>query len=286
MNILVLGAGGMAGHTIAIRLQELGHEVVGLARRKLDFCDGVVMDVTDETALYHLLCERRFDAVINGIGVLHATNFKPAYGIWINSYFPHRLKDMLEDTKTRLIHLSTDCVFGGHDEGGYVENAMPTATDYYGRSKQLGEFEDDKNLVFRMSIVGPDINERGEGLFHWFMRENAAVNGYSRVIWTGVSTLTLANAIHAALAQKLTGIYHLVNNDTISKYHLLKLFNGLRKNPIVISKSDDFAVDKSLINTRKDFNFMVPSYEQMVEDMGKWILRYQALYPYYGMRNI
>lgn len=285
MKVLVLGAGGMAGHVIALRLKEKGHDVTGLARRELSFCNHVCVDAADETEISRVLSDGNYDVVINAIGVLHEINFKPAYGIWINSYFPHRLIELLENTQTKLIHLSTDCVFGGHDGGGYKETSIPTATDYYGRSKLLGEFEDDKNLVFRMSIVGPDINEKGTGLFHWFMRQKEAVNGYAEVIWTGVSTIVLADAIDAALQQNLTGIYQLVNNDSINKYELLKLFNDLRKEKILISKTTDYSVDKSLINTRTDFDFVVPSYQEMATGMGEWIRSHKELYPWYDIKN-
>ena len=49
---------------------------------------------------------------------------------------------------------------------------------------------DDKNLTFRNSIIGPDINENGIGLFHWFMQQNGSINGFTKAIWTGVTTLT------------------------------------------------------------------------------------------------
>lgn len=286
MKILVLGAGGMAGHMIALRLKEKGHDVTGAARRMLSFCEHICIDVTDEAALTRILLQGNYDAVVNAIGVLHEINFKPAYGIWINSYFPHRLIELLEHTNTKLIHLSTDCVFGGHDGGCYQESSVPTATDYYGRSKLLGEFEDDKNLVFRMSIVGPDINENGVGLFHWFMRQKEAVDGYAKVIWSGVSTIVLADAIDAALHQGLTGIYQLVNNDSLSKYDLLKLFNDLRREKIIISKMTDYSVNKSLVNTRKDFDFIVPPYREMVGGIGEWIRSHQELYPWYDINDV
>jgi dTDP-4-dehydrorhamnose reductase len=44
MRVLVLGAGGMAGHVIAIYLRDAGHSVRGFARRALSFCDTVAGD--------------------------------------------------------------------------------------------------------------------------------------------------------------------------------------------------------------------------------------------------
>ena len=38
MRFLVLGASGMAGHTISIYLKEQGHQVIRVCTKKLRFC--------------------------------------------------------------------------------------------------------------------------------------------------------------------------------------------------------------------------------------------------------
>lgn len=282
MKILVLGAGGMAGHMIALRLAELGNDVIGLARGKLDFCVSITADVTDEKTLKEILDEGKFDVIVNAVGILpKSIEANPANGIWINAYFPHFLAGMTAGTKTKIIHLSTDCVFSGHDGGKYKENDLPTARDYYGQSKMLGELNDEKNLTFRTSIVGPDINKNGVGLFNWFMKQESDVKGFINALWTGVTTLTLADAIYAAAKDNLTGLYHLVNNQPINKFELLKLFNSVRKKSIEIIPEDDYIVDKSLLNTRTDFDFTVPSYAEMVSEMEKWIVAHRELYLHY-----
>lgn len=284
MRILILGAGGMAGHVIAVRLAELGHHIVGIARRELDFCPCRVLDVTEEDALKQIIETGAFDAIVNAVGILpKGIHADPANGIWINAYLPHMLETVTKDMETRVIQLSTDCVFSGQDRGNYTEQDFPNATDYYGRSKILGELNDHKNLTLRTSIIGPDINKNGVGLFHWFMKQSQTVNGFEKVIWTGVSTITLSEAIHQALAQNLTGLYQLVNHQTINKYELLKLFNGLRKNPVEIRKDGQYVSDKSLVCTRSDFAFTVPSYQNMVYEMGSWIRGHKQFYPDYDI---
>ena len=276
MKLLVLGAGGMAGHIAAIRLSEYGHIVTGFARRDLSFCQTIVGD-TMTVNLPEIV--RQYDAVINCIGILNKAVDADTYnGVWLNSYLPH----MLAANAKRVIHISTDCVFSGHNGGDYNEDSFRSADTLYGRSKALGELNDDKNLTFRTSIVGADINKNGIGLFNWFMKQDEAVSGYTDAIWTGVTTLTLANAIHAALEQNLTGLYHLVNNEIISKFELLKLFNSLRSNPIHIVADDTVHENKSLVCTRSDFDFKVPSYSEMILSMGEWIQAHRQLYPHYN----
>ena len=102
------------------------------------------------------------------------------------------------------------------------------------------------------------------------------VYGYSGAIWTGVTTLTLAKAIERAAQEDLTGLYHLVNTTSISKHDLLHLFNKhFLNNSIKILPHQLVHVNKTLINTRNDFSFSVPSYEEMIIEMKEWVLQHK-----------
>lgn len=282
MRFLVLGATGMVGHTIAIYLKEQGHNVITFSRKPFPYCENIIGDVTDFKVIEGIIKKVDYDAVVNCIGLLNqnADNNKHR-AVLLNSFLPHFLSYILKDSRTRVIQMSTDCVFSGKN-GNYNEGSLRDGETFYDRSKALGELENNKDLTFRNSIIGPDINKNGIGLFNWFMKQNGTINGYTKAIWTGVTTLTLAKAIEKAVEDNVIGLYHLVNNEKVSKYELLKLFNKyFRNNELVINKCDDFIVDKSLINNRKDFNFTVPSYEDMVKEMKEWIIEHKELYPHY-----
>ena len=282
MKILVLGASGMAGHVVALYLQEQGYNVIAYTRQPFQYCENIIGDVTDTEKFKHILSGNNLDAVINCIGLLNqfAEN-NPANAVFINSYIPHFIADTLKNRKTRLIQMSTDCVFAGNT-GPYSESSFPDGRSYYDRTKALGEINDEKNLTFRNSIVGPDINEKGIGLFHWFMKQEGSIKGYTNAIWTGVTTLTLAKAMERALTVNLTGLYNLVNNISISKYDLLCLFNKhFRKGELFIEPDDKLKLDKSLRNNRQDFDFIIPSYEEMIKEMREWVDAHKELYPIY-----
>ncbi len=282
MKILVLGATGMAGHMIAIYLKEAGHEVIAFSRREFKYCDNIIGDIRDFDFLRKVIEEDNYDAVINAIGILNQeAEDKKSMAVLLNSYLPHYLSDITKDTKKRVIHMSTDCVFSG-ETGGYTETSFRDGETFYDRSKSLGELENNKDLTFRNSIIGPDMNFKGIGLFNWFMKQDGQINGFTKAIWTGVTTLTLAKAMEQALKENLTGLYNLVNNENISKFELLKLFNKyMKENKSGILPSDKLSLDKSLINSRKDFSFKVPSYEDMVAEMEEWIENHKELYPHY-----
>lgn len=281
MKYLVLGAGGMAGHMIVNYLLEQGEDVEGIERRNLSYCKSYNLDVTNFTKLNHIIDENQYDYIINCIGLLNQTaenNIDQA--VLLNSYLPHFLVKSTENLKTRIIQMSTDCVFSGK-RGQYTENDFPDGESYYDRTKALGELNDSKNLTFRNSIIGPDINENGIGLFNWFMKQEKEINGFEKSIWTGVTTLTLAKAMHKASQQRLTGLYNLVNNEVITKYNLVCLFNKYSGKELVINKIDGISHDKSLYRTRNDFDFIVPSYEIQVKELFEWIKVHKELYPYY-----
>jgi dTDP-4-dehydrorhamnose reductase len=282
MRVLVLGATGMAGHTISIYFKEAGHDVTALSRNKFEYCNNIICDVTDFNFLRKIIEDGNYDVVINAVGILNRDAEDPkCVAVLINSYLPHYLSYITKDMKTRVIHMSTDCVFSGKS-GGYTENSIRDGDSFYDRTKALGELENSKDLTFRNSIIGPDMDSKGIGLFNWFMQQDSPINGYTKAVWTGVTTITLAKAMEQALRENLTGLYNLVNNRTINKYELLCLFNKhMKNNEIEILPSDRVILDKSLLNSRTDFSFKVPSYEEMILEMKQWIERHKELYPHY-----
>lgn len=282
MRFLVLGASGMAGHTLCLYLTERGHAVTPFSRHPLPFLAGEQGDLLVPGTLDRLLAPGRFDVVVNCVGILNRdADAHPDIAVTLNSWLPHAIVARLAGTEARLIHLSTDCVFSGK-RGGYREDDLRDGESFYDRSKALGEVEDTLHLTFRNSIVGPDLRPEGKGLLNWFLQQRGPVPGYRRVLWNGVTTLRLAMAVEAAAQQRLAGVYHLVPKEAISKLLLLKGFNQyLRKDPIEILPDDTLVTDKSLVNTRRDFDFTVPGYPEMTEELRVWLQDHAALYPHY-----
>jgi len=282
MRYLVLGGTGMAGHLISIYLKEKGHEVKALVRSEVDFVDCFIHDIENTSFLDEIFKENQFDVIVNAVGVLNEQAEKnPPKAIYLNSYLPQYLAQAFRDSHTKIIHLSTDCVFSGK-EGGYLENSIKDGRSMYDRTKALGEIENDKDLIIRTSIVGPDLKKDGQGLFNWFMNQKDFVTGFKKVYWTGVTTLFLAKAIEFYANEIITGIIHLVNNQKISKFELLQNFNEIFKaNSMLIHEDNYKKVDKSLINSRQDTKLLVPDYQTMLIDMRSWINSHKELYGHY-----
>lgn len=285
MKFLVIGCNGMAGHVISIYLYEQGHEVVGYARQKSKFVKTVIGDARDFQFLRDAIYKGEYDTVINCVGLLNqfAEN-DHANAVLINGYLPHYLADITKNTDIQVIHMSTDCVFSGK-KGGYTEESIPDGRLFYDRTKAMGEIEDDKNVTFRNSIIGPDIKKDGIGLLNWFMQQKTTVNGFTGAIWTGQTTLQMAKTIEEAAKRRTHGLFNAVPNEKINKYELLNLFNKyIRKNKINIVPVDRFVADKSLIRTRFDeFDYIIPGYDKMIKELGEWMRDHKDLYTHYEL---
>ena len=195
MNFFVLGCNGMAGHTISLYLKEQGHTVFGFDRSKSQYISSVAGDAHDTEFLRKLISEGKYDSVINCIGILNQfAEQNKALASFLNSYFPHFLAETTAGTDTQVIHMSTDCVFSGK-RGEYTEVDFRDGETFYDRSKALGELEDEKNITLRNSIIGPDINSKGIGLLNWFMHQQIEIDGYTKAMWTGQTTLQLAKTM-------------------------------------------------------------------------------------------
>ena len=282
-RILILGINGMAGHILSLYFRSLSQEfeTFGIARNDSIMKPDQLLDVTDFDKLAQVIEDIKPEYIINAVGVLnqYAENF-PANAILVNSYLPHFLESLTKDSSVKVIHISTDCVFSGK-KGGYKESDFKDGKGYYGQSKALGELNNQKDVTLRTSIIGPDINQEGIGLFHWFMQQDSVANGYVISIWSGVTTLELAKAVHRSITNNTTGIYHITNGQKINKYELLRLFKHVTHKKISIQAVDGIALDKSLIDTRKEFNYQVPDYDVMVKEMIEFLKIHDVFYKQY-----
>ncbi|HEV7454991.1 MAG TPA: sugar nucleotide-binding protein [Candidatus Saccharimonadales bacterium] len=283
MKILVLGAGGMAGHVVSLYLRENGFTVDTLsAKNALDERTHLI-DVMDHKMFKAFLDAHHYDVVVNCIGLL----VKPSEehkdtAIYLNAYLPHFLEAYYQDSKTKVIHIGSDAVFSSKNPP-YREDAACDGESFYGRTKALGEIQNAKDLTFRMSIVGPDMNRDGKSLFNWFYAQKGEIFGYTNVLWNGVTTIELAKGVKAAIEQDLTGIYHLIANDSISKFALLQLFKEVfKRSGTTVTASEGIATGAALVNTRTGFKHQVPDYKTMIKDMKAWMENHPKLYSHYG----
>ena len=257
MKVLVLGASGMIGSAMISVLSDLSdYEVWGTVRDekvKKFFASSISnnlkinVNLEKNDILLKMLKQISPDVIINCAGLTkHKMEVDdPLITIPINTLMPHRLAKLCNLIGARLIHISTDCVFSG-EKGEYLESDFADARDLYGKSKALGEINYPNAITLRTSTIGHELNS-AYGLLEWFLSKEKRCNGYSRVIFSGVPTIVLAQIIGDFVIpnKALSGTYH-VSSKPINKYELLKLIAKVYGKSIQIIEDDSLVLDRSL----------------------------------------
>jgi dTDP-4-dehydrorhamnose reductase len=284
-RVLVLGSTGLIGHQVYNYLDSTGqYDLYNFAYRTKLKESTIILDARNETDFFRAIDEVSPDFIINCIGLLiNAARDNPEDAIFLNAYMPHRLAALADSLKAKLIHVSTDCVFSGNKGIPYLEDDYKDGTDTYAKTKGLGEVINNKHLTLRTSVVGPELKSDGEELFHWFMNQVGDISGFTKSIWSGVTTIQLAKAVECSIRRDITGLHHVTNNSSINKYDLLRLFKKHTKKDINIIQVDGKKANKSFIDSRGLFDFKIPSYDLMVSEMVKSIKINKSLYVQYDI---
>lgn len=260
-RILIVGASGMLGSTLLRyffadnesqvygTVRSLG-SLQGLPANVLaTVSSGVDMESTD--SLLKVFSKIRPDIVVNCIGLVKqlSDSNSPLIALPINSLFPHRLAEICAVARSRLIHMSTDCVFSGK-RGMYHERDVPDAQDLYGVSKRLGELDYPHAITLRTSIIGHELSGH-RSLLNWFLAQDGQVKGFSNAIFSGLPTIEVAKLIknHVIPHDQLHGLYH-VSAEPIDKYTLLNIIKRVYGKDNEILKDGSFVIDRSLDSTR------------------------------------
>lgn len=249
-KVIILGSTGMLGNEVLMHFLTADGCDVGSSVRndkfKTDsnfFFDPTVNSVED------LPCA---DFYINAIGVIKPHMLKDLKtSIYLNSIFPRELADECEKRGSKLIHITTDCVFSGKD-GNYDENSQHDALDDYGKSKSLGEPEN--CMVLRTSIIGPEIHGN-VSLIAWVLAQGGnEINGFTNHLWNGITTLQYAKVCEQIINEGLysNGIYHIYSPNTVNKFELVSIIDYKYKVGAIIKPTDAaVAVDRTM-STKKD----------------------------------
>ena len=279
MRVLILGGGGMLGHKLWQQWSRRFDCVVTLRGRAASyihlpfFRDARVLDrvdATDANDVTRVVAETRADVVVNCIGVIKQTAaaHDPVLSISTNSLLPHVIARAARAAGSRMLQMSTDCVFSGRI-GNYSEADLPDPVDLYGRSKLLGEC-DAPALTIRTSIVGRELGT-ANGLLEWFLAQRGrSAKGYARAFFSGVSTQRLASVIGDIIERHpyLTGVMH-VAGERISKLELLGILNEAFDAGVAIERDDAVDIDRSLDASRfrAATNIAIPSWREMAREM-------------------
>ena len=166
-KIVILGSDTMAGHIISDYFFNT-FNVIKIKESEI-FYNELIRDT------FNLEIFLSANFIVNTIRCLvEDSELNKPKALLYNSYFPKRLESFFQNSSTKIIHLSTDCVFSGKN-GPYNKKTKFDGVTYYSKTKQLGEINNKKDLTIRASYIGPNINNQQEELFDWFLFQEKSI---------------------------------------------------------------------------------------------------------------
>ncbi len=245
-SVLILGSSGLIGSTLYRYLSSKKKlSVHGTYNsNKPNFKKIIKYNFLKDPANFF----KEYDLIINCIGITkhneNKSNISLVYNL--NIKLPLILNDLVKKKITKVIHISSDCIFSGA-KGDYKENDNDYALDIYGQSKRIAELVMKESLIIRTSTIGHEIFYK-YGLLEWFLANKKKCKGYNNAFFNGLTTLELAKIIYAFFINKSFYPKSVINvgSEKISKYELLFIINKLYCKNIEIERDLNFKIDRTL----------------------------------------
>lgn len=252
VKIAILGSTGMLGNAVSDYFLGKENYQVYLSSRD-EACEKENHFYFDATNPSSSVLPQ-VDYVINCIGVIKPFMKKGIENaIVVNSIFPHKFANFCKENNTKMIHITTDCVFSGKT-GRYFESSLHDCLDEYGKTKSLGE--PNNCMVIRTSIIGQEI-KNNVSLVEWARSQKGKeVRGFTNHLWNGVTTTEYAKICDQIIQKNLykEELYHVYSNY-VNKFQLLNLISdslslGLQVSPHQTEESCDrtLATEKDLMS--------------------------------------
>ena len=202
MRILVTGASGMLGSSLAIQLSRK-YKVFGTGNSDISTpIDYRVFDLSNES--YKELIDWSQPELIIHCAAITNGNYcqeNSLKAIDVNGVSIHKFLNATNNN-TKIIYISTDAVFPSSlHMAKEVDSVFPE--NIYGKSKELGEFflknsEDRSYTIIRTTIVGLNINKNKSGFVEWIIntaKENKELGLFTDVLFTPISIWDLIDEI-------------------------------------------------------------------------------------------
>lgn len=244
-KLLITGASGLLGANLVLECAQAYSVTAVYNSRPIRLKDATCIqaDLTEERVAEQLISEASPDWVVHSAAETNVDRCEqdPPYANRMNSDMAKWVARAAMKANARFIQISTDAVFDGLGEG-LTEDDLTTPPNVYGVSKLKGEQavlkEHPAALVLRTNFFGWNAHNK-QSLAEWFLdnlQRNNKINGFSNVKVKILLVNDLVAILKQILHSELSGIYHVLAKDCISKYEF------------GIHLADEFGLDKTLID--------------------------------------
>lgn len=241
MKILITGSFGMLGQYLCDQLEKDNFKIFKTSRRNVSSKNFISIDFLNFNHDY----QKKLEEFVTPDLIIHAgalTNVDECErdnkkADLINTISTKKLINIFKGIK--IIYISTDAVFG--DQKKRYENSEASPLNYYGKTKLRSEnivLKEKNSLVIRTTPVG--LNQLNNSSFiNWIYnnyKQNNELEVFDNIIFNPIHPTQLSKFISLLINSNSRGIWHINNNDRISKYKFVKkLLNELnwKKNKVI-----------------------------------------------------
>ena len=226
--ILVTGASGLLGANFVALAQEQGRKVAGLYHRhpvRVNKLKLLAADLLNQAATERIFKELQPSKVVHcaaATGVDWCEEH-PDEAYSLNVEVAANIARITRCIGAQLLHISTDSVFDGK-HGNYSETDAPEPTNFYARTKLQSEREvlrqNPAASIARVNFYGWNAQKK-DSLAEWVLKQltlGNVVPGFCDVIFCPILANDLAEILLVLLEQNLSGLYHIVGAEPVSKY--------------------------------------------------------------------
>ncbi len=226
-RLLITGSSGLLGLNLALEAMK-SYYVFGVDRGKLVSAPfkTIQKDLLEQQAIEFILDAARPDWLIHcaALSDLDQCEENPELARLLNTDLPRRLADACASRSISFIHISTDAVFDGEKEGYYTEADDAQPMNVYARTKLEGEEAvlqaNPRAIVARVNFYGWSLSGKRSLAEFFFnnLTENKTITGFTDVHFCPLLVNQLARILTQMLEKQLSGLYHAVGPQAISKY--------------------------------------------------------------------
>lgn len=226
MKILVTGGYGQLGNELRRCLETMEAEIGPISSdyigAQVDYIDYDTLDISDQEAVDAWFDEREYNLVINCAAITNVdgceTNEDGAYKV--NALGPRNLAAAAERQGAAIVHVSTDYVFPGNQEGDRVESDEVGPISAYGRTKLAGEQlameANPKCFVFRTAWLYGYVGKNFVKTMKWLGENKDQISVVCDQVGNPTSANDLAYEILTVALTDSYGIYHCTNEGVCS----------------------------------------------------------------------
>ena len=273
IKVLVTGASGQLGSKVSSLLSEYNIEVTGLSKLELD--------INDFSKFEELLAIKKYDFLLNCAAYTdldsaetnHRANFQ------VNAIAPTEIAKLCKARGIKLIHISTDAVFGSKVPIYFQVNDSPCPVNAYGTAKADGEqgvlehFPDGSMVIRTSWLYGRDSGKFYQSIVASakFQKQiNVVGDQFGQPTYVGDLSHFILKCIKGAFTP---GIFHYTGETVVSRFDFARLiyrFHGASENLVSISETEKSAG----VATRPRYSLLDIKSDKAV-----------SIYPFVGIEN-